>query len=85
MHLAFRCKCGTKFTRRDNLFQHMRSKGCVVWYKNGVKQCEEVKDEAEMSKAQEEADDRYIEKVMADAAIAQRKREKAAKQARSRF
>ena len=60
----------------------------MVWYKNGVKQCEvkdEMEDEIEMSKAMEEAEDHYIQQIMADAAIAQKKRDRAAKQARSRF
>lgn len=54
-----------------------------MWYKNGVKQCES-KDEETLLKEQEEAEDLYIERVMADAKIAQEKRDRACKQARLR-
>ena len=68
------------FSRRDNLFQHMRSKGCLAWYKDGVLQC----DNSEEAKSQRaaEAEELLIEQIMADAKIAQNKRDKFCKQAR---
>lgn len=77
---AFECECKNKFSRRDNLFQHMRAKGCVVWYKDGVQQCEAEGDTND-NEDEEDADDLYVKRVMADAKIAQNKRDKASKQA----
>ena len=80
--LAFQCECGNAFSRRDNLFQHMRAKKCVVWLKDGVPQCEG--EDTKNDQDAEDADDRYIEQVMADAMVAQSKRDRASKQAWSR-
>ncbi|KAF9648188.1 hypothetical protein BDM02DRAFT_3096939 [Thelephora ganbajun] len=77
----FQCECKNVFSRRDNLFQHMRAKGCVVWYKNGVAQCG-IQNDTKSSRVAEDAEDRYIERIMADAKIAQNKRDRACKQAR---
>jgi len=85
---AFQCECGNSFSRRDNLFQHMRAKGCVVWYKDGIRQREMTKyaknRDTKNCKRGEDADDLYVEQVMADAEIAQTKRDRACKQAWSR-
>ena len=78
---AFQCECKNVFSRRDNLFQHMRAKGCVVWYKNGVRQCEP--DEETQRRMAAEAEDLLIEQIMADAKIAQNKRDRFCKQARA--
>ena len=48
--LAYVCECSNDFNRRDNLFQHMRAKGCAIWYKDGVRQCK-TKDDAASIKA----------------------------------
>lgn len=93
MYPAFLCECGNGFSRRDNLFQHMRAKGCVIWYKDEVRQPgpnSEVrqpgpKSEVDYLKAKEDAMDRHIQRIMADAKIAQNKRDRYCKQARSQF
>jgi len=82
---AFKCECRNEFSRRDNLFQHMRAKGCVVWYKDGVRQPEIVRG-TKSSKRGEDAEDvdAQVERIMADAKVAQNKRDRACKQASSR-
>ena len=79
MYLAFECDCQKKFSRRDNLFQHMRTKGCVVWYDNGVKQTRDggvSTSEVEQKSALEDAKDRrQLERMIADAEIAKKKQE----------
>lgn len=83
MFPAFACECKNKFGRRDNLFQHMRAKGCVVWYKDGVRQNDPV-DDIKSSEDAEDAEDRYVKQVIEDAQKAKDKRERAFKQAWSR-
>ena len=54
----------------------------MVWLKDGVPQCEG--EDTKNDQDAEDADDRYIEQVMADAMVAQNKRDRASKQAWSR-
>ena len=77
MHLAFSCECGKKFSRRDNLFQHMRAKGCEVWYWNGHKQTRDgsVPTPKAPQSAIDEQVDPLVERMMADAEIAKQKNE----------
>ena len=84
MYPAFKCKCGSVFSRRDNLFQHMRSKGCVVWYKNGVRQGEpdeetKAKEAAEAAAEMAKEDNRRIARIIADGKKAQNRFWKQAK------
>lgn len=64
------------------MFQHMRAKGCLVWHEDGVEH-RKISD-AERVRHKEGADDRHIKQIMADAKIAQKKRDKACRQACSR-
>lgn len=83
---AFQCECKNAFSRRDNLFQHMRAKGCVVWYKDGVRQPEVMRATKSIKREEEAEDveDLHVERIMADAKVAQNKRDRACKQALSR-
>jgi len=79
---AFKCECGNTFSRRDNLFQHMRAKGCLVWYKDRVRQPEMTRPTKGSKRGEEDdADDLHIERIMADAKVAQNKSDRAYKQA----
>lgn len=62
----------------------MRAKGCVNYYHDGILQRREKKS-AKKTKTREEEEDLYIERIMADAKIAQDKRDRACKQMRLRF
>ena len=83
---AFQCECGNPFSRRDNLFQHMRAKGCVVWYKDEVRQPEmtRITKNSKRGEDAEDVDDLHVERIMADARLAQNKRDRTCKQASSR-
>ena len=83
MFAAFECECRNRFSRRDNLFQHMRAKGCVVWYKDGDQQ-PEIKRTTKSSRRGDDAEELHVEQIMADAKVAQNKRDRARKQASSR-
>ena len=71
------------------MFQHMRAKGCVRWYKNVVPQTEPEEEDEEDDDDDEsievgiDTEDLYIQQVMADAEKAQEKRNRACKPARS--
>jgi len=54
-----------------------------VWYNEAVPQ-RELKDDATKAREEAKAEDRYIEQIMADAKIAQNKRDRVRKQPRSR-
>jgi hypothetical protein len=57
----------------------------VKWFKDGVPQHEvEVKEEVDSATAEEDAVDRHVAWIMADAKKAQDKRDRACKQAWSR-
>jgi hypothetical protein len=77
----YRCECKNTFSRRDNLFQHMRTKGCKEWYEDIPGKSPAVKTTATSKMTEEEDDDdlvdRHVEWIMRDAKIAQEKRKKA--------
>ena len=79
VRLAFQCECKNEFSRRDNLFQHMRAKGCVVWYCDG-----KLQHPIDGVQEAEVAEDPLVAQIMADAAAARKKRAKASKQAWAR-
>ena len=83
----YRCECKNTFSRRDNLFQHMRTKGCKEWYEDIPGKSPAVKTNATSKMTEEEADalvDYQVERMMRDAEIAQEKRKKACKLALAR-
>jgi hypothetical protein len=64
----------------------MRSRGCRVWkkYQSPTDEGKSRLTEEEEKKQKEEANDRLVEKIMADAEIAKNKRDIFCEQARSR-
>jgi hypothetical protein len=79
VRLAFQCECKNEFSRRDNLFQHMRAKGCVLWYCDG-----KLQHPIDGVQEAEVAEDPLVAQIMADAVAARKKRAKASKQASAR-
>ena len=81
----FCCKCGNRFSRRDNLFQHMRARGCEEWYEEGVTEVpggENAEDDQDFDDDDDE--DPIVARIMRDAMIAQKNRENFCKQMSSR-
>ena len=84
MHSDFRCQCSNTFSRRDNLFQHMRARGCQKWFQDGpIKSPVVNKSTKKKCEVDTEADD-YLDpivvRIMADAKIAKAKRDEVCKQ-----
>ncbi|KAF9781874.1 hypothetical protein BJ322DRAFT_1010803 [Thelephora terrestris] len=79
----YRCECKNTFSRRDNLFQHMRTKGCQKWYEDvhGKSSTDGTAAGEDVEEDDDARVDRLVERMMNDAKIAQEKRIKACKRA----
>lgn len=86
MFPAYQCECGERFNRVDYLIQHMRFMGCKVYWYNDQVWHEGLTRVVIGSKYGEDSEELYLEnlyikRIMADAKIAQDKRDLACKQA----
>lgn len=86
MFPAYECECGLRFSRRDSLSSHLQFETCTVYWHN-----DEIWQRGMMRVArgrgrtcEEDSQDRLVERIMADAKIAQDKRDMACQQAWSR-